>query len=114
MSEPVYKIEIPLSEAIKMEFYIESDKIMVQGKRKTLKEDDIQDAQYILLLSFYGEPWASSYVKTVNFESDHFEEDLDEVTTKLLGISHYSIMLGNFDYDNIFKEKCRYFYSIEE
>lgn len=112
MSEIIFKVTIPLNEAIKMGFEINPDRITVNGKNLGLTNNEISKSIYVLMISFYVEPWATSFVQVEAFESDHFEEDLDEVTNRLLGISYYAMILNEVDYPALFKEKCKYNFTI--
>ena len=112
--ETLFTTVIPLNDAIKMGFDINFNKIKVEGSDKTLSQTDLEKAEFILMTSFYGEQWAASYIKGKDFESEHYDEDMDEVTTKLLGISHSKMMLNNYDYKSVFADKCKYPYTVKE
>ena len=111
--ETLFTTVIPLNDAIKMGFDINLNKIKVEGSDKTLSQMDLDKTEFILQTSFYGEHWSASYIKGKDFESEHYDEDMDDVTTKLLGISHTKMMLDNSDYKLVFADKCKYPYTIE-
>jgi hypothetical protein len=112
--ETLFTTVIPLNDAIKMGFIINLNEIKVEGSNKTLSQMDLNNAEFILMTSFYGEHWASSSIKGKDFESEHFVEDMDDVTTKLLGISHSKMMLDNHDCKLVFADKCKYPFTVEE